>query len=167
MLKNCTIALLLILMTSAGTYAQGKMAYINMQQLIASMPEAKRAYDTLQLLEESLNKDGQALMMEFQAKVEAFSAKEKMMSADMREIKTKELENAKAGLEAYKVRMEEKIAAREQQLTAPIVLKARKAVSDIAAEKGYVCVLNNSKDIIVTASCEDILVPAKQKLGIK
>jgi outer membrane protein len=138
-----------------------------MQQLVSSMPEAKRAYDTLQLYEQELNKDGQLLMTEFQAKVDAYQKAEPTMKQDLKEIKQKELEAAKANIEEYKERMEQKIALREQKLTIPIIAKAKKAVSDLAAEKGYVCVLDNSKDIVVTATCDDILAAAKLKLGIK
>jgi outer membrane protein len=138
-----------------------------MQQLISSMPEAKRAYDTLQVFEQELNKDGQMLMTEFQTKVAAYQKDEPTLKPDIKEVRLKELEASKANIEEYKERMEQKIAAREQKLTIPIIAKAKKAVSDVAAEKGIVCVLDNSKDIVVTATCEDLLAPAKLKLGIK
>lgn len=170
MLKNATLVLLVFSLTafvSTRSSAQGKIAYINMQELVTSMPEAKRAYDTLQLMEQELSKDGQALIAEFQAKVEAFNKIEPTLKPAIREVKMKELENAKASIEDYKTRMEQKIVAREQQLTVPIIAKAKKTVSDIATEKGYVCVIDNSKDVIVVATCEDLLPAAKLKLGIK
>lgn len=169
MIRICTIALLLSSTTliSTRSNAQAKVAYINMQQLISSMPEAKRAYDTLQVFEQELNKDGQMLMTEFQTKVAAYQKDEPTLKPDIKEVRLKELEASKANIEEYKERMEQKIAAREQKLTIPIIAKAKKAVSDVAAEKGIVCVLDNSKDIVVTATCEDLLAPAKLKLGIK
>ncbi|SEW37380.1 periplasmic chaperone for outer membrane proteins Skp [Chitinophaga sp. YR573] len=169
MIKICTIALLVSFGTliSTRSNAQAKIAYINMQQLISSMPEAKRAYDTLQVFEQELNKDGQMLMTEFQAKVAAYQKDEPTLKADIKEVRLKELEASKTNIEDYKERMEQKIAAREQKLTIPIIAKAKKAVSDVAAEKGIVCVLDNSKDIVVSATCEDLLAPAKLKLGIK
>jgi len=169
MIKICTIALLVSFTTLVSTrsHAQAKVAYINMQQLISSMPEAKHAYDTLQAYEQELNKDGQMLMTEFQAKVTAYQKDEPTLKQDLKDVRLKELETSKANIEEYKERMEQKIAAREQKLTIPIIAKAKKAVSDVAAEKGIVCVLDNSKDIVVTATCEDLLAPAKLKLGIK
>ena len=170
MFKKSTLALLVFSLTafvSVKSQAQAKIAYINMQQLVSSMPEAKKAYDSLQLLEQELTKDGQALLAEFQTKVEAFNKAEPTMKPDLKEVKIKELETAKAGLEEYKARMDQKIAFREQQMTVPIIAKAKKAVSDIATEKGYTCVIDNSKDVIVVATCEDLLPAAKLKLGIK
>lgn len=170
MLKTATLALLLFsltALTSTRVHAQTKIAYIHMQQLISSMPETKRALDTLQLYEQELNKDGQALVTEFQKRVANFTKEEPTLKADIRELKIKELEAAKASIEEYKMRMEQKLALREQELTTPIITKARKAVADLATEKGFVCVLDSSKDILVAATCEDLMAPAKQKLGIK
>jgi outer membrane protein len=166
MLKNFTLAAFLLLTTSYVT-AQTKIAYIHMQQLISSMPETKRALDTLQQYEQELNKDGQVLVAEFQKRVAIFTKDEPTMKADIKDIRIKELETAKASIDDYKMRMEQKLALREQALTDPIIAKAKKAVADLAAEKGFVCVLDSSKDIIVASTCEDLMAPAKLKLGIK
>jgi len=170
MLRKCTLALALTAFTifiSSTGFAQTKIAYINMQQLITGMPEAKKAFDTLQVYQQELAKDGQELVNEFQAKVTKFQEAEPTLKADIKEAKIKELEMMKANIEQYNARMEQRMAEREQQLTAPIIAKAKKAVSDLAAEKGFACVLDNSKDIVITATCEDLLPAAKQKLGIK
>jgi outer membrane protein len=170
MLKKSTLLLFVFSLTafvSTRSTAQGKIAYINMQELVSSMPEAKRAYDTLQLMEQEITKDGQALYAEFQAKVEAYKKIEATLKPEIKEVKLKELEAAQASIEDYKTRMGQKLNMREQQLTLPVIAKAKKAVSDIATEKGYVCVIDNSKDVIVVATCEDLMSAAKLKLGIR
>lgn len=170
MLKNCTTALFLSVFTilfTTNSFAQAKIAYINMQQLVTGMPEAKRAYDTLQVYQQELAKDGQALIGEFQQMAAKFEVDAPTLKPDIKDLRVKQLETAKANIEEYRERMEQKLTAREQELTAPILAKAKKAVSDLATEKGYVCVLDSSKDIIVTATCDDLLPAARQKLGIK
>ena len=87
MLKNSTLALLVFSLTafvSISSSAQGKIAYINMQELVTSMPEAKRAYDSLQLMEQEITKDGQALYAEFQSKVEAFKKVEATLKPEIK-----------------------------------------------------------------------------------
>lgn len=170
MSKNCTRLFLLfsfIALSFTRSHAQAKIAYVDMQQLVFSMPETKRAYDSLKLYERELAKDGETLMKELQVKVAEFQKVEATLKPDMRDIKVQELQTAQNSLEQYKARAEQQLASREQAMTAPIVAKAKKAVSDLAAENGYVCVLDSSKDIIVTATCDDLLAQAKQKLGIK
>lgn len=170
MLKKCTTVLLLsaliALFTTKG-YAQAKIAYIDMQQLITSMPEAKQAYDTLQAYQQKLAKDGQALITEFQQMAAKYEADEPTLKDDIKDARVKQLQTAQANIDQYRNRMNQQLEAREAELTAPIFAKAKKAVSDLAAEKGIVCVLDNSKDIVVTATCEDLLPAAKQKLGVK
>ncbi|KAA2242979.1 OmpH family outer membrane protein [Chitinophaga agrisoli] len=170
MRKKCTIVLLffsLTVLTATRSHAQAKIAYINMQELILSMPEAKLAYDSLQRFEKSLNADGQTLLTELQKKMVEFNKNEPTMSASMKEIKHKELETAQVSLEQYRTHMEQQLSNREQVLTAPIIAKAKKAVADLVTEGGYACVLDNSKDIVVAANCDDLLGAAKKKLGIK
>src|SRR5690349_5336203 len=112
MLKNCTIALFLSVFATFFTtqsYAQAKIAYINMQQLVTAMPEAKRAYDTLQVYQQELAKDGQALITEFQQMAAKFQEDEPTLKPDMKEIRLKQLETAKSNIEEYRIRMEQKI----------------------------------------------------------
>lgn len=170
MRKNCTYVILLlsiVMLSSFRTFAQAKIAYVNMQQLITSMPEAQKAYDSLQQYQNLLLKDGQALVMAYQGRLAEFDSTQQKMSADLREAKMKELELAKNNIDEYREKMTQKLELREEALTAPILAKVKKAVAALAAEKGVVCVLDNSKDIVVTATCEDLLPAAKLKLGIK
>lgn len=157
----------LLLIFSSTSFAQAKIAYVNMQQLVVSMPEAQKAYDSLQRYQQALLKDGQALVVAYQARANEFDSSQEKMSPAIREVRWKELQQSKNNIEEYRQKMEQQLSDREAKLTAPILAKAKKAISDLAAEKGYVCVLDNSKDIVITATCEDLLPAAKQKLGIK
>ncbi|WP_158569058.1 OmpH family outer membrane protein [Chitinophaga silvisoli] len=170
MCKKFTFVILLlciIMFSSYTSFAQARIAYVNMQQLVISMPDARKAYDSLQRYQQILLKDGQALVVAYQARVAEFDSLQEQYSPAIREAKLKELELAKNNIEEYRQKMEQQLSAREQDLTTPILAKVKKAISDLAAEKGYVCVLDNSKDIVVTATCEDLFPAAKQKLGIK
>lgn len=166
MCKKFTFVILL-LFSSSFLFAQAKIAYVNMQQLVVSMPEAQKAYDSLQRYQQELLKDGQALVSAYQIRASEFDSLQEKMSPAIREVRIKELEQAKNNIEEYRQKMEQQLSEREQKLTSPILAKAKKAISDLAAEKGYVCVLDNSKDIVITATCEDLFPAAKQKLGIK
>ncbi|WP_343688980.1 OmpH family outer membrane protein [Chitinophaga sp.] len=170
MCKNFTFVILLLcitMLTTSSSFAQAKIAYVNMQQLVISMPEARKAYDSLQHYQQALIKDGQALVVAYQARAAEFDTLQERYSPAIREVKMKELEQAKNNIEEFRQRMEQQLSVREQELTSPILVKVKKAISDLAAEKGYVCVLDNSKDIVITATCEDLFQAAKQRLGIK
>lgn len=168
MRKNCTYVILLLsitILSSFSTSAQAKIAYVDMQQLITSMPEAQTAYDSLQQYKDVLHKEMDALIAIYNAKINDISTT--TMSQTEIRIQGEEMKLAQQNCEDFAGKMAEKLEIREQILTAPIHAKVKKAVAEIAAEKGIVCVLDNSKDIVVTATCEDLLPAAKLKLGIK
>lgn len=170
MLKKYIQCLLIaILLVSTGTViAQNKTGYINLQLLISSMPEVKTAYDSLQKYATSLQADGQSLVTEYEKRIKDFSDHAADMKADLKAIKTKELQTAQTNIEEYKARMEQSISAMEQALMAPLLSKAKKAINTVATEKGYNFVIDNSREILLMAPPTDNLMEAvKLKLSIK
>ena len=182
MCKNFTFVILLLCITMFSSYtsfAQAKIAYVNMQQLVISMPEAKKAYDSLQRYQQSLVKDGQALVIAYQARAAEFDSLQEKYSPAIREVKFKVCAKKKDLFKGSKLHddivnlgMLEKSPYLATSLInmyakCGALAKAKKVISDLATEKGYVCVLDNSKDIVITATCEDLFPAAKQKLGIK
>jgi outer membrane protein len=162
----CTLCLLLICNTVIS--AQTKTGYINFQQMIGMMPESKQAKDTLELLQEKMNKDGQQLVAEYTKRVTVFDSTSATMSQAMKQVKMEEIQSAQANIQTFKERAEQIIAAREQELLAPILDKAKKILKAVANEKGYTLVIDNSRDaVLVSAEADDLMTAVKEKLGIR
>nr|WP_295864504.1 OmpH family outer membrane protein [uncultured Chitinophaga sp.] len=161
----CTVALMLLMSTAA--FSQ-KTAYINFQQLIAAMPETKQATDTLQKYQQELAKDGQYLVAEYTKRLQEYDSLATKWTQQIKEIKEKELQDAQAGIQDYRQRMEEKLQLKDQQLLVPIMDKAKKALKTVAAEKGYTMVIDNSKEeVLIGSEADDLMAPVKAKLGLK
>lgn len=161
----CTVALMLLMSTAA--FSQ-KTAYINFQQLIAAMPETKQATDTLQKYQQELAKDGQYLVAEYTRKLQEYDSLGAKWTQQIKEMKEKELQDAQAGIQDYRQRMEEKLQLKDQQLLVPIMDKAKKALKAVATEKGYTLVIDNSKDeVLIGSDADDLMAPVKAKLGLK
>lgn len=161
----CTVTLMLMMSTAA--FSQ-KTAYINFQQLIAAMPETKQATDTLQKYQQELAKDGQYLVAEYTRKLQEYDSLATKWSQQIKEIKEKELQDAQAGIQDYRQRMEEKLQLKDQELLVPIMDKAKKALKTVATEKGYTLVIDNSKDeVLIGSDADDLMAPVKAKLGLK
>lgn len=161
----CTVTLMLLMSTAA--FSQ-KTAYINFQQLIAAMPETKQATDTLQKYQQELAKDGQYLVTEYTRKLQEYDSLGAKWSQQVKELKEKELQDAQAGIQDYRQRMEEKLQLKDQQLLVPIMDKAKKALKVVATEKGYTLVIDNSKDeVLIGSDADDLMTPVKAKLGLK
>jgi len=162
----CTLCLLLL--GSTVLFAQSKTGYINFQQMIGMMPESKVANDTLNLLQEKLNKDGQQLLTEYTQKVNAFDSLQSKLTPAMQEVKVAEIKSMQANLQQYKQMSDQTVANKEQELLAPILDKAKKILKAVANEKGYTLVIDNSRDaVLVSAEADDLMPAVKVKMGIK
>jgi outer membrane protein len=153
---------------SVNAMAQSKVAHINAQALIAAMPEAKKAETDLQTYAQSLEADGKALVDEYTKKMKEFDEKAATMTDNVKEIKTREIQDAQKRIQDYRDNAEQKVQAKQQELLKPIYDKARKAIEDVAKEKGYGYVIDSSAGLLlVSPAADDILTPVKTKLGIK
>ncbi|RFS23980.1 OmpH family outer membrane protein [Chitinophaga silvatica] len=153
---------------SVNAMAQSKVAHINAQALIAAMPEAKKAETDLQTYAQSLEGDGKALVDEYTKKMKEFDEKAATMTDNVKEIKTREIQDAQKRIQDYRDAAEQKVQNKQQELLKPIYDKARKAIEDVAKEKGYGYVIDSSAGILlVSPAADDILAAVKGKMGIK
>ena len=162
----CTLCILLLGKTVL--LAQSKTGYINFQQMIAMMPESKLAGDSLNILQEKLNADGQQLVAEYTRKVTEFDSTQSKISDALKEVKLNEIKSLSANIQKYKEMSEQAMNSREQQLLAPILDKAKKILRAVANEKGYTLVIDNSRDaVLVSAEADDLMTAVKAKMGIR
>jgi outer membrane protein len=162
----CTLCLMLL--GSTVLFAQSKTGYVNFQQMIGLMPESKLANDTLNILQEKLNNDGQQLLTEYTRKVTEFDSLQNKLTSAMQEIKVAEIKSLQANLQKYKEMSDQSMAAKEQELLTPILDKAKKILKAVANEKGYTLVIDNSRDaVLVSAEADDLMPAVKVKMGIK
>jgi outer membrane protein len=169
MKKYVIIAFVSVLgLLSVNAMAQSKVGHINAQALIEAMPEAQTAQKSLQQYAEELDKDGKGLIEEYQKKLKDFDDNAAKMTENMKEIKAKEIQNAQKNIQDYQEAAQQKIEAKRQEILKPIYDKARKAIEDVAKEKGYGYVLDSSVGVLlVSPAGDDLSAAVKTKLGIK
>lgn len=160
-----TIALLL---TTILSFGQQKIGYINSEELILSMPEAKKADADISAYAKTFQEQLTTMQKELETKYKAYEAGAKTMSEAMLDVKQKELQDLQGRIQSTQQSAEEKVAAKRQELLKPITEKADKAIQDVAKEKGYTYILDASTGALVFATPTDnILKDVKNKLGIK
>jgi len=148
--------------------AQVKIGYIDMQELIQSMPETRNADSALQKFANQLQQQIQSAQQEYQNKLIAYQQQADTLSDAIKEIRTRELSNMQKNLQDLSQAAQDSYQQKNQQLLQPIIEKAQKAVQEVAKEKGYTYVFNKQQDILIVAPAADDLLPAvKAKLGIK
>ena len=146
--------------------AQGKMGYINTNELLFSMPETVKAQADLDEFKTGLGQQYQDLSMELNAKDSAFVKDSVKLSASMKEIKRKELIELYQKVQGYQQTSQEELQAKENEKFTPIKEKALTAINAVAKENGYAYVFNEY-NLIVKPAGDNILQLVKNKLGIK
>ncbi|HOZ52716.1 MAG TPA: OmpH family outer membrane protein [Chitinophagaceae bacterium] len=166
-MKKVIIALALLV---AGFYtnAQQKIGYINSQEIVSMMPEAKKASADVQAYKKSFETEMVTMQKELETKFKAYQDGAKTMSEPIKAVKEKELQDLQGRMGSFEQTANEKIEDKLQELLAPINDKAQKAIEAVAKEKGYTYILDTSVGAILYALPSDnILEAVKAKLGIK
>jgi outer membrane protein len=167
-MKKLLIVAALILSMSTATIAQQKIGYINSDELLMSMPEAKKADAEISAYAKTFQDQLTAMQKELETKYKAYEAGVKTMTEAMKDVKEKELQDLQNRMQSTQQSAEEKIASKRQEMLKPITEKADAAIQTVAKEKGYSYIFDaNAGGIIYALPTDNILQDVKNKLGIK
>jgi len=165
-IKTFVIAFIFIVGASSFVNAQSKVAHINVQALVADMPETKAAQAELKKLEQSLRAELEGSSKEYESKAQQYR--------NEASTKTDE-ENAKRAQEIQKIgltiQQAEQAAGQELQkkqlsLLEPIFAKAREAIQKIAKAQGFDYVLDVSQGSgVIVFEGKDLMADVKKELG--
>jgi len=169
MKKIVTIVLVVAGLTVASnqSHAQTKFGFISLSELIASMPEAKKADSNLQDYSAALNQNFEEQKREFNEQDSLLSSKDtvKYTKAQLT-VKRQNLAELYVKLQGYQQQASQLYQQHQQELVAPIQKKALEATQSVAKENGYTYVFLKDA-LLVSPPAEDLLPLVKKKLGIK
>lgn len=166
-MKKIVLAIACLIFLSASSFAQ-KFGYINSQELLSLMPEAKKADSSLQAFAKSYQDQIETMIKEYQKKGQEYQAQEKTMSDAVKEVKMRDLQKLEENIQQTQQSAQEKVAKKKEDLFTPILEKADKAIKDVAKANGYDYVFDASAGAMLYAKeTDNILSLVKTKLGIK
>lgn len=166
-MKKFFIAAGFVLATSV-TFAQQKIGYINSDELLVSMPEAKKADAEISAYAKTFQDQLATMQKELETKYKAYEAGVKTMTEAMKDVKEKELSDLQNRIQSTQQSAEEKIANKRQELLKPITEKADAAIQAVAKDKGYTFIFDaQAGGIIYALPSDNIIQDVKNKLGIK
>lgn len=146
---------------------QTKIAYINSQTLLESMPEAKAANDKLIAYAREFDSLYQAYVVEYQKLVNDIQGNPGL-SEVAREAKIQDAMMLEQRIQAYESETQQKLDAKKAELFDPIIKNATETVKTVAKENGYSYVIDNSLSILIMApEGDDILPLVKKKMNIQ
>ena len=169
-MKKIVLLLACALLTGNIVFGQTtlKIGYVNSAALLQSMPEKAKADSDLAKYAKSFQDQIDIMMKEYQTKGQQYQSGEKTMSDAMKEVKMKEIQDLQARIESTQQSAQEKLQQKKQDLYAPVLEKADKAIKAVAKEKNYDYILDAQGGALLFGKDDYDLTPAvKTKLGIK
>ena len=171
MKKLFKVALVAVSMLFVGNFAkaQSKIGYINFGQLVTQMPEYKTIRSQVDIYQKQFIDQLTAMNTELQAKGTDYQKNQATMTDAARKAKQAELQDIQKRMQDYQNDAQQKVDAKTNELSKPLIDKARVAVADVAKEKGYTYVFDSSQGspLIVSPDGDDLLAAVKLKLGLK
>ncbi|MDO5972403.1 OmpH family outer membrane protein [Flavivirga aquimarina] len=163
-LKTLLLATLLCIGTVSFTQAQSKVAHINVQELIALMPEAKAAQAELETLSKTYQTDMQAMATEYQNTAKQYEAEVSTKTDEENQKRGLELQESQQRIQQFQADARQNLAKKQDELFKPIQEKAFAAINKVSKALGYEYVLDRTT--LIVAEGKDILAEVKKELGI-
>lgn len=170
----CLAFLSLSLSIPTAVNAQRKIGYINMDDLIAAMPETRQAQQTLKTYANSLSRIDGGLQQEFVAKRDAFFQDSATMDTTTKEAHRRVLQKIIEQDQEFRADAKAQLDSVQQVLTVAVATKAQEAVAAAAKANGYSYVFRNVADtdnqqhgfVLVGPKGDDLLPLVKKRLGL-
>lgn len=166
-MKNTLIIALAVTFATTVTAQTQKFGHIDSDVLMDLMPEKAKAEKDMEAFAKEFQGALEAMAKEYEAKVTDYQSKEKDMTALVKQTKVKEITDLERRIQEFQGQAQGEIQKKEQELLAPIIEKARKAIDAVATEKGFTYIFDNSTGVLLFAKdSEDIISDVKAKLGL-
>ena len=170
--KLIVLSILMILGLGTKCFAEDKIAYANLEAILAYMPDIKGVQDELRKLDASLSQGITAKKQELQTKLEAAQKAydSKAPEADLKKMQD-ELGKMDGDIKAQTAEAQKQLVRKRSELMTPISKKVQDALADVAKEKGYTYIINGSDGtgmsvILQGPDDRDVTKDVLTKLGV-
>jgi outer membrane protein len=156
-----------LVMGGISAKAQGKIGYINLAELIPTMPEYKKADTSMNEFNNALQQQYQDMVTEYQEQTALLGSKDttKYTAAQL-ELKRKGVSDLLVKLQGWQQQAQQMQQTKNQELLAPIQKKALDAIQAVAKENGFAYIISKEQ-LLVSPPADDILPLVKKKLNLK
>ena len=161
-----TLVIALILFVGTQINAQTKVAHIDVQELMTSMPEMKTAQTQLDKIKEQYDKEYRTMVQEYQTKLQKYEQEAPTVGDATNDARSKEMQDMGGRIQQYQQSAGKELQQKEMDLLKPILEKAQAAIQKVAKAKGFEYVLDatNGSGVLV-ANGTNLLPDVKKELG--
>ncbi|OIQ28835.1 MAG: hypothetical protein BM564_08725 [Bacteroidetes bacterium MedPE-SWsnd-G2] len=165
--KTLLFAAILFLGATQFTTAQTKVAHINTQELIESMPEMKSAQAEIEKLAKTYEAEIQAAATELQNKMKQYDAEAGTKTDEENATRVQEVQGMEASIRQFQGQAQQDLEKKRFDLLKPITEKAKAAIDKVAKAQGIQYVLDATQGGgVIVADGTDLMAAVKQELGI-
>ena len=169
-MKRVVLALALVFGVASTAVAQQMVGHINVDELLAVMPETQTAQAEIQKYQTQLEGDAQAMQEEYMTKMQNAQANVDTWTQLRLQKEQEELESMGQRIMAFNQSAQQELQRKQMDLMLPIIEKAQEAVNKVAADNGFTYILDASasKAVVVYLDGGDDIMPlVKAELGIQ
>ena len=168
MKKILQFCLIILAFTFAATQAEAqKIGHLDTQSIVFEMPEFKQARSNLDAMASQFKKQLQSQQEKIQTRL--IEAEKKFQRGELAPAEQKKIESELQAenqkLLANEQKYQEDLLKKEEESTAPLYEKIRKAISDVAKENGYNYVME-AASLLYSVQSDDLTSKVKAKLGM-
>lgn len=162
-----TLAIAIVLFIGTQVSAQTKVAHIDVQALMTTMPEMKTAQDQMKKIQETYDKDYKNMVTEYQTKLQKYEQEAPTAGDALNETRSKEMQDMGSRIQQFEQTAKKELGQKELDLIKPIMEKAQKAIQKVAKAKGvnYVLDATTGSGVLFAEGGIDLLADVKKELG--
>ena len=169
-MKRVLLALALTIGFAATAVAQQKIGHIDVEELVAVMPETQTANAEIQKYQEQLEGDSQAMQEEYMTKMQNAQANVDTWTQLRLQKEQEELEAMGQRIMQFNQSAQQELQRKQMDLMLPIIEKAQEAINAVAKSNSFTYILDSSTGkavVVFLENGEDIMPLVKAELGIK
>ena len=169
-MKRVLLALALTIGFAATAVAQQKIGHIDVEELVAVMPETQTANAEIQKYQEQLEGDSQAMQEEYMTKMQNAQANVDTWTQLRLQKEQEELEAMGQRIMQFNQSAQQELQRKQMDLMLPIIEKAREAINAVAKSNSFTYILDSSTGkavVVFFENGEDIMPLVKAELGIQ
>ena len=144
-----------------------KMAYINMNELIFSMPEIDSVQIKMQKIVQGAEDELESLNVELNRKFDEYTKNQANWTDLVKQSKSQDIQRMQTNIQEFQQMAQESIQQEQQKLMQPVQEKATKAIEAVAKEQKIEGVIDSQVLYFKAVSMVDLLPAVKAHLGIK
>jgi outer membrane protein len=170
----CVLVLSFCLVVPNAVSAQRKIGYINMDDLVAAMPETKQARQALKSCSDSLARIDGGIQHDFAMKRDAFFQDSARMDTATKETHRRALQKIIQREGEFRAEAKGQLDSLQEALMLAVLTKAQNAITATAKANGYVYVFrkvagsdNQQRPfVLIGPEGDDLLPQVKKILGL-